>query len=69
MVSGNTSYDGTDIPIDTRALIQFNKARRELSERVLNIFIEGTKFWHDMYKKRMEKYMELRNSLMDINEG
>ena len=67
MVRGNLSYDGTDIPPQMRAKIYHRDAQKAIQTRFDRVHIAGYGFWHDMYKKRFKKYMQLRNSLIEVN--
>ncbi|KKN90839.1 hypothetical protein LCGC14_0224220 [marine sediment metagenome] len=61
------SYAGTDIPVDMMNRISHQEAQKGLQKRLDNVFKAGYIFWHDMYKKRLEKYKELKNSLIEVN--
>ena len=64
-----TDYDGTDIPRGMAWEMIYNRNQRvkEQNKRVLNTAIESVGFWYEMYKKRLDKYKKLKNSLIDIN--
>ena len=61
-------YDGTDIPVVYRHRMNSSIEHKKGRERIHKAMIATMSFWLDMYKKRLEKYKKLKNSLIDIHD-
>ncbi len=69
MARAYLSYDGTDIPIDLRAAMIRKRRERAINERMWKAALATVGFWYEMYKKRLDKYKKLKNSLIDIHHA